>query len=152
MFVQRVWPSRRGSPRFLDPGRLMRDFEQLLDAASHGFREDPSPGVFPAVNVTRNPGAFFVRAELPGVNVDELTITTEGSKLALSGKRDIRPEQGDVSYHRRERASGAFSRTIALPSEVDGERVEARYVNGVLTITLPVAESAKARQITVQKN
>ena len=55
-----------------------------------------------------------------------------------------------MSHHRRERAEGSFSRTMALPSEVDSERVEARYNDGILTLTLPKAEQAKLRQIVVK--
>lgn len=152
MFIRRMWPSRHGSGTLLDAGRLMRDFESLLDAAARSPLEDPSAGVFPAMNVTRNSDAFFVRAELPGVNAEGLKITAEGSKLTVAGSREIPAEQGNVSYHRRERAAGAFSRTVVLPHEVDGERVEAHYVNGVLTITLPIAEAARPRRITVQRD
>jgi len=55
-----------------------------------------------------------------------------------------------VSYHRKERAEGSFNRTVTLPAEVDAERVEARYADGILTLTLPKAEEAKPRQITVR--
>jgi HSP20 family protein len=55
-----------------------------------------------------------------------------------------------VSYHRRERAEGTFNRTVTLPSDVNAERIDARYASGVLTLTLPKAEEAKPRQITVK--
>jgi HSP20 family protein len=55
-----------------------------------------------------------------------------------------------VSYHRKERAEGSFNRTITLPTEVDAERVSARYADGILAVTLPKAEEAKPRQIKVK--
>ena len=67
----------------------------------------------------------------------------------LAGARPEVFEEG-VSYHRRERPSGEFSRTVTLPSEFDADRVEARSEAGVLTITLPLAESSRARRISVQ--
>jgi HSP20 family protein len=148
MFVRRIWPSV-GDDSLFRPTRLLRDFERLLDAATRETGE-PRAGVFPALNINRDAANFYVRAELPGVSADALTITTEGSKLSLSGCREIPAEEGHVSYHRRERASGSFSRTIVLPHDVDSERVDAHYADGILTITLPLSERAKAKQITVR--
>lgn len=150
MFLRRAWPSMGAAQSILDPGRLLRDFERALDAFTRTGSAEPWSSVFPALNITRNPGHYRVRAELPGVQASQLTITTEGAKLSISGSREIPEEEGDVSYHRRERAAGSFSRTVVLPSEVDGEHVDARYEDGILTITLPIAESAKARQISVK--
>jgi HSP20 family protein len=133
---------------------LLRDFERVLDAFTSSspwsvFRD--AAGVFPALNITRDAAKYYIRAELPGVRADDLNITTEGNKLSLSGERRI-PEEPGASYHRRERAAGTFSRTVALPGPFDAEHVEAKYLNGVLTISLPVAESMKARRITVSKS
>jgi HSP20 family protein len=150
MFKQGMWPS--GSRGLLDPGRLLRDFERVLDA----FTTSPwsafgdSTGVFPALNISRDKDRYYIRAELPGVRADDLNITTEGNKLTLSGERRI-PDEAGVSYHRRERTAGKFSRTVTLPGPCDSERVEAKYLDGVLTISLPIAEAAKARRITVNK-
>ncbi|MGC4063997.1 MAG: Hsp20/alpha crystallin family protein [Polyangiaceae bacterium] len=73
-----------------------------------------------------------------------------GRKLALSGKRKIAQENERASYHRKERAEGEFSRTVTLPTEFDAARVEARFKDGILTVTLPKAEAAKPRQIVVK--
>jgi HSP20 family protein len=92
----------------------------------------------------------YIRAEIPGIDTDQLSISALRNRVSLSGRREIQLEQGKVSYHRRERAEGSFSRTLNLPVEIDAERVDARYVNGVLTLTLPKAEAAKPRQISVR--
>lgn len=149
MFLRRVLPLRKDDRSWFDPSRLLRDFEQLLDVASRSAL-GPETGVFPPLNITRDANRFYVRAELPGVQPSDLEITTEGTKLSLAGRREIATEQEDVSYHRRERASGSFSRTVVLPTEVDAERVDARYQNGILTITLPLSERSRTRQITVR--
>jgi HSP20 family protein len=70
--------------------------------------------------------------------------------VSLSGKREIQREHERVSYHRRERAEGSFNRTLTLPGEVDAERVDAHYSDGILTLKLPKAEAAKPRQISVR--
>ena len=83
------------------------------------------------------------------VTVDgERRIVRDGA-IAVSGTRQS-PEEEGVSYHRKERAEGAFSRSVTLPAAFDGTRVEAKYVDGILTLTLPKPEAAKPRRVTVQ--
>lgn len=109
-----------------------------------------SAGVFPLINVTEDKDNYRVRAELPGLRADDLDISITGSSLAISGERKISEEDKDAKYHRRERESGKFSRMIELPDQVDGDKVEAQMTHGILTVTLPKAETAKPRQIKVQ--
>ena len=146
MMIKRSWPSRGHS--LPEPAGVLRDLGRLFDAVYGEKRSEFAPGVFPALNVTRDEDSYFVRAELPGMNSDDLKISVERNKLSLAGTRQA-TEEHDVSYHRRERASGCFSRTITLPAEFDAEKVEARFDKGVLTITLPFASAAKVRQIPI---
>jgi HSP20 family protein len=124
--------------------------ERLFDVISGEMAGAGMPGVFPAVNITHDAGNYYVRAELPGIKSDQIRLSVEGNKLSLAGARDTGTDGEGVSYHRRERPGGSFDRTIMLPAEFDGERVEARYADGILTITLPIAEKARARQVAVQ--
>jgi HSP20 family protein len=139
--------SRAGLP---DPARLRRDMDCLFDLMWTQPGTSTTTGVFPAMNVTQDSDRYFVRAELPGVSPTDLTISIERNKLLVSGKRDIAPESDKVSYHRRERTGGSFSRSIALPTDLDADHVEAIYKNGILTIALPKAEAAKPRTVTVK--
>ena len=83
------------------------------------------------------------------VTVDaERRIVRDGA-IAVSGTRQSPGEEG-VSYHRKERAEGPFSRSVTIPAAFDGSRVEAKYVDGILTLTLPKPEAAKPRRVTVQ--
>ncbi len=107
-------------------------------------------GVFPPMNVTQDDDNFYVRAEVPGIKANEISISAVRNRISLSGRREIPAEHERVSYHRKERAEGSFNRTVTLPTEVDAQRVEARYADGILTLTLPKAEEAKPRQITVR--
>jgi HSP20 family protein len=150
MLVQRVWPSR---PAFENPfgnlERLRGEMLRLFGAADE-TGGDVAPGVFPPLNVTQDNDGFHLRAEVPGTKASDLSVSALRNRVTISGKRQIPPENERVSYHRRERAEGSFSRTISLPSEIDAERVDARYTDGVLELTLPKADSAKPKQIVVK--
>jgi len=106
--------------------------------------------VYPAINLTEGGDNLYVRAELPGVNPESLDISIIEGKLILRGERKIEEEDQKTSYHRRERESGIFRRTISLPMKVDSGKVSASIKNGVLTITLPKSEEAIPRRITVK--
>lgn len=109
------------------------------------------PQVFrnqPPVNVWDQNDSIVVEMELPGVKNDQIDISVTGAELLLRVNRPDDAQEG-VVFHRRERAVGTFSRSLRLPVDVDSSRVEAELRNGVLTITLPKAESAKPRKINV---
>jgi HSP20 family protein len=151
MLVRRVWPSRPtfDSP-FADVDQVRREMLRLLDAVAGDTFGEVGAGVFPPVNITQDNDNFYVRAEVPGINPKELSISAMRNRLSLSGKREIPVEKDRVSYHRKERAEGTFSRTVTLPAEVDAERVDARYSDGILNLTLPKSEQAKPRQIPIR--
>ena len=107
-------------------------------------------GVFPLINLSEDKDNYFVRAEMPGLKADDINISVTGSNLSISGERKIPSEGEDVRYHRREREAGTFSRVVALPGEVDADKVEARHEQGILTVVIPKAEAAKPKQITVR--
>jgi HSP20 family protein len=152
MIVKRVWPAR---PTFEGPSHeydaIRRDVLRALDMFA-GDREPRSTpaGVFPPINVTQDAERYYIRAELPGVVASELAISALRNRLTISGKREIAKEHERASYHRKERAEGTFDRTLTLPMAVDADRIEARYADGILTLTLPKAEDAKPRQIVVK--
>lgn len=109
-----------------------------------------SANVFPAVNITEDKGKYYVRAELPGIKSDEISMEVTGKNLAITGERKIDPEGEKVKYHRKERDAGRFSRVIGLPGDVDADSVEAKLVNGILTVAIAKSEAAKPKQISVQ--
>ena len=151
MLVRRVWPSRPTFDNpFADFDSVRREMQRLLDTVTGDAFAEVGAGVFPPMNITQDDDNFYLRAEVPGINPKELSIAAVRNRVSLAGKREIQREHERVSYHRRERAEGSFNRTVTLPSEVDAERVDARYADGVLTLTLPKAEQAKPRQITVR--
>jgi HSP20 family protein len=147
MLLRRVWPSR---PMFDNP---LSDFDQLRREMLRVFDSmtgaELTSGVFPPMNVSQDNDNFYVRAELPGIKAADLTVTALRNRVSIAGKREIPEESDKVSYHRKERAQGEFSRTVTLPGEVAADEVEARYTDGVLQLTLPKAEETKPRQIAV---
>jgi HSP20 family protein len=152
MLVRRVWPSRPTfDSSFADFARVNREMRRLLDAvAGKAIGGDIGAGVFPPLNITQDDDNFYLRAEVPGIEPSEISLSAVQNRVSLAGKREIQREDEGVSYHRKERAEGSFNRTVTLPSQVDAQRAEARYSDGILTVTLPKAEDAKPRQIKVQ--
>ena len=107
-------------------------------------------GGYPAFNVWEDADKVFVEAELPGLDLKDLEIyVTAGNHLTLKGERKPNvPEKG--LWHRQERGFGKFSRSLTLPFNVDADKVDARFENGVLLVALPKHESARPRKITVK--
>jgi HSP20 family protein len=151
MLVRRVWPSRPtfDSP-FADLDSVRREMLRLFDSVAGDTFGDTGVGVFPPMNITQDNDNFYVRAEVPGIKPNELSISAMGNRLALAGKREIQREHERVSYHRKERAEGSFNRTVTLPTEIDPDKVDAHYADGILTLTLPKAAETKPRQIKVR--
>jgi HSP20 family protein len=106
-------------------------------------------GVFPPVNLYEAGDAYVLTTELPGLRPEDIDVSVERDRVTLRGERRIEyPE--DASLHRVERPAGAFRRTVQLPVEVVGEKVEAVYRNGVLTLRIPKAPEHQPRRISVQ--
>jgi len=105
---------------------------------------------YPPVNVWEEGDTVHAEAELPGMELANLELyVTEGNQLTIQGERQpAKPEKG--VWHRQERGFGKFSRVVQLPVMVDADKVEAHFDNGVLHVTLPKSEAAKARRITVK--
>jgi HSP20 family protein len=138
------------SDPFNDLLRLQEQLAGLLGASPENRSLGGwSSGVYPPINVFRKEDAALLRAEIPGVKPEDLSITVEGQQLTLSGERRP-PDTANMACYRRERPWGKFSRSIRLPDDLDTERVEAQFRNGVLTLTVPVAAAAKPRQIAVK--
>jgi len=132
-----------------------RDFDQLFQTVftpgllSFGVPAS-RPATFPALNITEDESAIYVEAELPGFKHDQVEINVVGNQLTITGERSETTDEKNTAYHRRERWTGSFERSVVLPTEVDADRVAAELRNGVLTITLPKPEVARPRTIQVK--
>ena len=129
--------------------RMRQQLDQMFEDTKAPYQR-ASAGVFPLINLTEDKENYYVRAELPGVKADQLDIQVTANNIAISGERKIAAVEEGTRYHRREREAGTFSRMIALPGEVNTEKVEANLENGILTVMVPKAEAAKPKQISVK--
>jgi HSP20 family protein len=96
--------------------------------------------------------SLVLKAELPDVAKEDIDLRVENNTLTISGTKKMDKEVKEEQYHRIERAYGSFSRTFTLPPTVDAGKIGAEFKNGVLTVTLPLREEAKPRQIQVAVN
>lgn len=103
----------------------------------------------PPVDIQETADAYRLVAELPGMTREDINITLENNVLRLSGERKLEKDVKKESYQRVERTYGTFARAFTLPSQVNHDKVEAAFENGLLTIVVPKAEQAKPRKITI---
>ena len=143
--------------RWLDPfrdlsaiqERMNRIFEDAL-ARSRGREEGLRTGMWtPAVDIYENNDSVVVKAELPGVERDQISVEVKDGILTLRGERKFEKEVKEESYHRIERSYGNFQRSFSLPVSVEQDQVTARFKDGVLEVILPKKEQARPKQIQV---
>ena len=104
----------------------------------------------PPLDVSENNSHVTVRMDLPGIKPEEIDIQLSGNVITISGDRKEEKEEKGETFHRIERRSGSFSRSVTLPCSVDESKVDAQYHDGVLTVTMPKSDEAKARRIKVK--
>ena len=103
----------------------------------------------PSVDIFENDNEVVIKAELPGMAAKDIEVRLENNVLVLKGERRFEKEAKEENYHRIEREYGSFSRSFALPTAVNGDKVTAEYKDGVLKIVLPKKEETKAKPIKV---
>ena len=101
------------------------------------------------MDIYENGDNLVLKAELPGINPDDVEIRVEDNTLYLKGERKFEKEVKEQNYHRVERSYGTFTRTFSLPNSVDADKVAANYKDGVLTLTMPKKEEAKPKTIKI---
>jgi HSP20 family protein len=103
----------------------------------------------PVVDVYDNDDSVVIKAELPGIEKEDIEIDVKDRVLTLKGERSSENEVKDDNYYRRERCFGKFERAFTLPADVDPDKIKADYKDGVLKIDIPKPEEKKPRQITI---
>ena len=145
------WYERPGASRsgqVLD--RLQREMNRVFSDYLTG--ESPMRAVpFPPVNISEDDANLYVRAEMPGIKLDDIEISVERESLTIHGQRKPAEAAEGTSFHRQEREGGRFRRIMSLPSSVEFEEAVATFKNGVLKIVLPKAKEAQPRQIKVSQ-
>jgi HSP20 family protein len=107
-------------------------------------------GFSPAFDVSETEDAVTVKAELPGIAEKDIDISFSDGILTIKGEKKHEKEEENACYHTVERHYGTFSRSLRLPTEVDTEKVDATFKDGVLRVTLPKSETSKPRKIEIK--
>jgi HSP20 family protein len=146
MFV----PSNMPSSVFDELWRLQQEVDGLFGSVGSplGIRSLPR-GSFPAINVGQTADRVDVYLFAPGIDPKSLDISIQQNLLTVAGKRELKP-QAEADFYRQERFSGEFRRVISLPEDVDPERVQAKYIDGIVQIGVQRRETARPRQIQIQ--
>ena len=106
----------------------------------------------PVVDISEDPEAFVIKAELPEMSKDDITLSVDDGVLTLSGERKAEQEQKGKTFHRVERSYGRFSRSFSLPSNIDADKIAATYTDGVLQVSVPKAPepSKEAKRVPIK--
>ncbi|PTE19995.1 Hsp20/alpha crystallin family protein [Cereibacter changlensis JA139] len=130
---------------------LQREMNQMLEGfwnrfgKSTGDPDWPSDPSGPKSDVVQTDNAVEVSIKLPGMTLDDIEVTVSGGMLTVKGEKKVERQEEKKGYYLSERSYGAIWRTIPLPPGVDGEKAEASYRNGLLTVRLPQTPEAQAR-------
>lgn len=135
-------PARAETPALFDD--LFRNL-----ALSPLWRETAMPVPDMPIDITEDEKAYRIKAEIPGVDKDDIEVSVEGNQVSISAEAKKEVEKKDEREIIVERAYGKAYRAFSLPSEVDGNRTEAHYEKGILSLTLPKKENGSARRIAV---
>jgi len=142
--------------RYREPASLfgLQRLNRILDEAFAGLPFGEQGNVitstwFAPTDISEDENCLRITMELPGVDPNDVRLSLENNVLTIRGEKRQQVDDANERVHRFERTYGMFERTFALPNTVDADRIDARYENGVLQVTLPKAERAKPREIRV---
>jgi HSP20 family protein len=103
----------------------------------------------PGIDVRETGESYQVKADLPGLKADDINVEINKNSLVISGERKAEKEEKETNYYKREISYGSFKRQVTLPQPVDADKITAKYTDGVLQVTVPKSEKAKAKQISI---
>ena len=127
-------------------GEMNRLFNTFFDVPAEG---KGTTGWIPAMDLLEENEHYVLRADLPGMDEDDVSVELEGSVLTIAGERKDETRTTHNGYHRLERASGAFRRTLTLPEGVDADAISASFDKGVLEVRVPKPEQHKPRRVQI---
>ena len=126
------------------------NFDRWFDSAFQNSGHPSYAATTPRVDVQEKADAYHLEAELPGLTEKDFTVNVEHNLLTISSQQEHSEEREENGYVIRERRSGAFRRSFALPEEVDADQISATFKDGLLTLTVPKTGKTQARQIAVK--
>ena len=137
-------------PRYEMPLSRLRDqLSQIFEQPEFALTDLLGGGWTPVIDVLEDKDKLIVKAEVPGFKREDLDVSVHENNLLISGERKSEEERKNGEFYRSERFYGRFHRVISLPYAVEADKIQAQYRDGVLNITLPKTEHAKAKQIEV---
>jgi HSP20 family protein len=141
---------------FRDFGDLQREMNHLFSQLSGNLvpqESGASNGAWTVpLDISETKDRIQIKADLPGITPDEIDVSVQGTTLLIKAQRKYEEETKEENFYRKELAYGVLHRQVELPSSVDPEKLQARYKNGVLELTLLKREEVKPKQIKVQVN
>ena len=153
MFRSLIPSAHRGVDRFEDPFlALQRNMNRMFEETLRwwpALGDKGGAAVVPSIDIKETDKAIVVSAELPGVDQKDLHATYAGGILTLKGEKKSEKEESKEGYQLSERSYGSFLRSLVV-DDVDADRIEAVFENGVLRVTLPKAPSAQAKARTIE--
>src|SRR4051794_25569607 len=139
-----------------EPVRELNTIQSEINRLFNSFFDTPvgaGEGIgrrwLPAMDLVEADDHYVLRADLPGLGEDDVSIEVENDVLTVSGERKAEHEERGEGYHRLERAYGSFSRSLTLPDGVDAEAVQASFDRGVLEVHIPKPEQRKPRRVSI---
>lgn len=144
-----MWPYWRRARGYWQPFDSLVSAAERLLAPTYGHRLWRGSSNFPPVTIMGTDGELVLTAEVPGIHLSDLDLSITGDTLTIRGER--RPDETvpEASYHRQERPTGHFARSVTLPEKVDADKITATYTDGVLRVVMPKAPEARTRKIDV---
>lgn len=131
--------------------QFQRQMNRLMNDFLHSFEPAQARGEWtPSVDISETDTEMVVKAEVPGLAKEDLSVTVAGNVLTLSGEKRDERKEAKGTWTMVERRYGRFERAIPLPGGVDVEKVQAEFKNGVVTVTLPKTEEARGRKIPIK--
>jgi len=131
--------------------RINSLFDEALDRAN-GHTQAYSRVWGPPVDILESRDSYLIRAELPGMKKEEISVEFKDGSLTLSGEKKFEEPADGVTYHRSERASGKFARSFHLPQTIKQDAINATFRDGILEVHVPKADEAKPKQIAISVN
>jgi HSP20 family protein len=129
-----------------------RLFNEFMGRSLHQMADETSASGSwsPAVNILEKHEGIVITADLPGLRSEDVDVTVDNGVLTIRGQRNFEEASEGETYHRVERWYGSFERSFSIPNSVDPSKIEARFVNGEMTVTLPKREESKPRSVKVK--
>lgn len=138
----------------IDPfAGLQKEMDDLLNRFQSDWNGNRLPAVtIPAADLSETDDELQIRMDMPGLKADDIDIEIAGNSIRISGQHKEEKEEKGRTFHRIERRTGSFARSVTLPAAIKDDKVTAECKDGVLTITMPKTEAAKTHKVTVKGN